>query len=397
MQRRKFLKSSAIASTSLMLPTFLRGYQPEKLENSRFGKILVVVQLSGGNDGLNTIVPFRNDLYYQNRPTLALGKQEILTVSDDLAFHKSMNGLKELYEEGYLTIVNNVGYPNPDRSHFRSMDIWQTGSGSQDYWKTGWLGRYLDHSCTGCDQPYTAIDVDDTVSLALKGKSKSGFAMGDPRQLRRTTSNPYLKAIGRQYQHSGDHNLNYLYKTMIETQASASYLVEQSNIHRSSTEYPSSAFGKDLKQISELITADTDTRIYYASLTGFDTHANQKNQHARLLQQFSDGIKAFMDDLKQNGLINDVLVLAFSEFGRRVKQNASNGTDHGAANNLYILNGRLKKAGFYNAGPDLSNLLNGDVRYEVDFRRVYATILENWLEADPHPLLRGYYQKLTFI
>lgn len=397
MKRRNFLKSSALASTALMIPSFLKSYPNENILASRSGKIMVIVQLSGGNDGLNTIIPFNNDIYYQSRPVLGIPKEEVLKVSDELGFNPAMEALRGLYDDGLMTIINNVGYPNPDRSHFRSMDIWHTASGSDQYWTSGWLGRYLDNQCTGCDKPYHALEVDDSLSLALKGAEKSGFAMSNPKQLKKTADNKLLKAIAEQHQNHPEENVAYLYKTMIDTQSSANYLFEQSKVYQSQEEYPKTAFGNDLKQIAELITADTDTKIYYVSLTGFDTHANQKNQQARLLKQYADGMKAFVADLKNNGLFDDTLIMTFSEFGRRVKQNASGGTDHGTANNLYLIGGKLKQPGFFNEAPNLQDLDKGDLKYQVDFRNIYATVLDKWLDADAADILQQRFNPMQFI
>lgn len=385
-----------MTSTAFMVPAFLRSAN-FVTEASRSGKILVVVQLSGGNDGLNTIVPYNNDLYYTNRPTLGLKKSEVLQVSSELGFNPAMESLRSLYDDGLVSIINNVGYPNPDRSHFRSMDIWHTASASDEYLSSGWLGRYLDSQCAGCQTPYHAIEVDDSLSLALKGEKRTGFAMSNPKNLKKTTDNRFLQSLGQQHSEHEEDNVAYLYKTMVETQSSADYLYQQSQVHQSTITYPQSPFGKDLKQIAELITADTDTRIYYVSLTGFDTHANQKNQQARLLKQYADGMKAFVDDLKQNNLFDDTLILTFSEFGRRVKQNASNGTDHGTANNLYVIGNRLPKPGFWNAGPNLSQLDKGDLKYEVDFRQVYATVLDQWLQADAKGVLFDQFKIMGFL
>lgn len=388
MQRRNFLKASALASTSMMVPAFLQGISNTKMQRSRSGKILVVVQLSGGNDGLNTIVPYSNDLYYQNRPNLAIGKEEVLRLNDNLGFNPALESLRGLYDDGLMSIVNSVGYPNPNRSHFRSMDIWHTASNSNEYLSTGWLGRYLDNACTGCSANYHALEVDDSLSLAMKGTTRNGFAMSNPGQLKKNAANRLLKAIAER--HDSEHQNNqvaYLYKTMIDTQASADYLFEQSKVYASKMEYPKTAFGRNMKQIAELITADTDTKIYYVSLTGFDTHANQKNQQARLLKQYAESMNAFVGDLKHNDLLDDTLIMTFSEFGRRVKQNASNGTDHGTANNLFLIGGQLKQPGFYNAAPNLSQLDNGDLIYAIDFRNVYATLLDRWLDADARMVL----------
>lgn len=397
MKRRSFLQKSALASTSIMVPAFLKAYQPEQLYNSRSGKILVIVQLSGGNDGLNTVVPFQNDIYYQQRPTLAIGKSEVIQLSDQLGLNPALSPLQSLFDEGLVSIVNNVGYPNPDRSHFRSMDIWHTASESDEYLSTGWLGRYLDSSCQGCQAAHHALEVDDELSLALKGQSKKGFAMSNPDQLKRQTNNQLLKHLAQQHPHDHEENVAYLYKILADTYSSADYLSEKAKTYRSKNSYPSTAFGKRLKQVAELISADTDTRIYYVSLSGFDTHVNQKNQQERLLKQYAEGMKAFVQDLKQNSLLDDTLIMTFSEFGRRVKQNASRGTDHGTANNLFLIGGQLKRPGFYNEGPNLSRLDKGDLIYQVDFRDVYATILDKWLKGSSQQILNKNFQGLQLI
>ncbi len=401
MKRRDFIRHSSLASTALFIPSFLRANALNARGQGRAGKILIVVQLSGGNDGLNTIVPYRNDVYYRERPRLAIPKTDVLTVTDELGFHPALKPLRELYDAGQMTILNSVGYPNPDRSHFRSMDIWHTASDSDAYLSTGWLGRYLDTQCSGCDNPYHALEVDDSLSLALKGRQRNGFAFSNANQLKKTAANPFLRAVGQQYQaHDHDHehdHVAYLYKMMIDTQESADYLFEQSRVYQAKGDYPPTPFGRDLKQVAELITADTATQIYYVSLTGFDTHANQQQQQARLLQQYAQGMKALVDDLERNRLLDDTLIMTFSEFGRRVGQNASNGTDHGTANNLFLMGGRLRQPGFFNEGPDLSRLDNGDLIYRVDFRQVYATITERWLGADAQAVLGRRFDGLPVI
>lgn len=368
--------------------------------SSRSGRILVVIQLSGGNDGLNSIIPYQNDIYYRSRPSLGIKQEEVLKISDELGFNPALQGLQSLYDEGLLSIVNSVGYPNPDRSHFRSMDIWQTASSSTDYLSTGWIGRYLDNACQGCDKPYHALEVDDSLSLALKGQRRNGFAAGDPVQLKKITDHRFLRAAGAHHHDHHDHaeeQVAYLYKTMIDTQASAEYLYQKAKVYKSRQTYPATPFGRDLKQVAELITADTDTQIYYLSLGGFDTHVNQKNQHARLLKQYAQGVKAFVADLKANNLLNDTLIMTFSEFGRRVKQNGSNGTDHGTANNLYLIGGQLRQPGFYNDAPNLKKLDQGDLIYQVDFRDIYANILDRWLNTDPKKVLDGKYGKMRLV
>lgn len=397
MKRRKFIKTAALASTAALSPAFLKGTSFKRLLNSRSGKTLVVIQLSGGNDGLNTIIPYRNDLYYQYRPGIGIAAKEVLRISDQLGFHPSLSPLRKWYDKGYMSIINNVGYPNPSRSHFRSMDIWQTASGSEDYWSTGWLGRYLDSDCSSSCSISYAMDVDYGLSMALRGSERSGFAMNKPKDLREATRNSFLETIAHEGHHHEEENVAYLYKTLTDTQEAADYLLEKSRVHRSRISYPKGGFAKDLKQIAELMTADTDTRIYYVSLSGFDTHYSQKGKQAQLLEEYAGAVSAFLEDLEHNNLLDDTLVMTFSEFGRRVAQNGSNGTDHGTANNLYLMSGELSKPGFYNDGPNLSQLVNEDLDYEIDFRRIYATIIENWLEGDAREVLQGRFSAMDII
>jgi uncharacterized protein (DUF1501 family) len=388
MKRRDFFKQSALASTSLFVPSFLRTFDPGRMWSSRSGKVLVLIQLSGGNDGLNTFVPFQNDLYYQNRPSLGIRGHEVLKVSDEMGLNPGMSALRELWDEGLVSVVNAVGYPNPDRSHFRSMDIWHTASDSDAYLNTGWLGRYLDNNCEGCANPHHILEIDDSLSLALKGENRNGFAMSDPKRLAKTTRNPLLEALGEHgHAYAEEEPAAYLYKVMIDTQQSADYLSSQARKLSSKGDYPKSRFGRDLKRVAELIMADTDTRVYYLTLSGFDTHVNQKAVHQRLLQQYAEGMNAFVKDLKKQGLLDDTLILTFSEFGRRVKQNGSGGTDHGTANNVVLIGGKLRQPGFFNDSPNLSRLDQGDLIYKVDFREIYSEILTEWLRSDARSIL----------
>ena len=390
MKRRKFLQnSSVIAAGTLFLPAFLKACQMGAVPMQNFkGRRLIVVQFTGGNDGLNSIVPFANDIYYQKRPQIAIPKTEVIKLTDEMGLHPAMQALKPLWDEGYLNIINSVGYPNPDRSHFRSMDIWHTASESDEYLSSGWLGRYLDSSCASCEAPHHALELDDQLSLVLKGVNRSGFAMSNPEQLYKNVKTPVVSAM-LQHHHEHEHNENvaYLYKTMNSTAASAKYLFDQSKIYQSNVTYPQSDFGKDLKQVAELMIAGCDAQIYYVTLGGFDTHAGQNGRQQNLLKQYSEAISAIVKDLKQAGIWNDTLIMTFSEFGRRVAENGSRGTDHGTANNLYLMSGSLKKGGFYNEAPNLSNLDEGDLKYKIDFRNVYASVLKDWLQTDEKAVL----------
>lgn len=396
MERRHFLKQTTLASSLFFVPNFVKAF--ENVATTSLGyKRLVIIQLSGGNDGLNTIIPFNNDVYYRNRPTLGIKKNELINVTDELGFHSNLLPLKKLYDQGQLTIINNVGYPNPNRSHFRSTDIWQTASHSNQYLQTGWIGRYLD---AYAKNPYNAIEIDDSLSLALKGQNINGIATKNPQVLFRTSQDPYFKNVLEYYQdeHLSEHNLGYLYKTMIAAESSAKYIFEKHRTAPNKQEYPNNEFANQLKTTSKLINSGIETKVFYSSLGGFDTHAGQPNKQSRLLKIYAESIEAFVLDLKQQGTFDDTLILTFSEFGRRVKQNAANGTDHGAANNIFIIGNQLKKPGFFNDLASLSDLDdNGDLKYTVDFRSIYATVLGKWLTVEDETILNKNFSKLDFI
>jgi uncharacterized protein (DUF1501 family) len=395
--RRSFIKVSALASTSLLIPNFLKGFELGKTGGTG-NKSLVIVQLSGGNDGLNTVVPYKNDTYYKLRPKLAIKEKEVLKLTDELGLNPAMTELRALYDNANLAVLNNVGYPNPDRSHFRSMDIWHTASGSDEYLTTGWLGRYLDSECEKCRMPYSAIDVDNVLTPAMKGETRSGIAVEDPQRFFLSSSEKYFMELSENAEISTtDDNLDYLYKTMIETTSSAEYVYRSSKIYKSKVDYPAGQFAKNLKTIAELIISNIETSVYYVTLSGFDTHVRQAGQQERLLSEFSAGIGAFTEDLKKNDRLKDVIVLTFSEFGRRVSENASGGTDHGTANNIFIIGDSLAKPGVYNETPDLNDLDSGDLKYRIDFRNVYSTLLNKWLGADDVKVLGRKFGYLNFI
>lgn len=399
MKRRNFIRNSVLASGSLFIPSFLKPFELKRNEFSSNPRSLVIIQLSGGNDGLNTVVPFTNDLYYQKRSSIAVPSNEVLKLNDKLGFNPSLASLNEVYNNGWMSIVNSVGYPNPDRSHFRSMDIWHTASNSDEYLSAGWIGKYLDSNCSTCQYSYTAIEVDDTLSLALKGDSRKGIAAKDANQLYKATRDPFFKQIISNYNSDtlNEQNLGYLYKTMIETYSSAEYIYQKSKIYNNNFEYPDTAFAKQLKTISTFINSGLDTRVYYVTLSGFDTHIAQKVQQDRLLKVYADAVAAFLKDLKSKNKLEDVLVMTFSEFGRRVEQNASNGTDHGTANNIFLMGGKLTKTGVFNDAPNLSDLDEGDLKFQIDFRNIYATLLDKWLGVDGSSILNRNFSNIDII
>jgi uncharacterized protein (DUF1501 family) len=394
-KRKEFLQLGSLATASFMVPKFLKAF--ERVDRVPAGnKVMVILQLSGGNDGLNTVIPIRNDIYYRERPGLGIGKTNALALTDEVGLHPSLTALRELYDDGSLGILNNVGYPNPDRSHFRSMDIWQTGSASTEFITTGWVGRYLDAQCHGCDKPTYAMEIDDVLSLALKGENSKAIAMRDPGRLFGTSNEKFFRDVLKNHKNDGEETVDYLYKTMSETLSSANYIFQQSKLHPSSQEYPKTELGNGLKTIASLIFSDINTKVYYISLGSFDTHVNQQMQQQRLFTELSDALRAFTADLKKNNRFNDVLMFTFSEFGRRVSQNASGGTDHGTANNMFLMGGALKQKGIINPMPDLSDLDEGDLKYNIDFKTVYATVLKNWLDADDTAILGRKYDHLGF-
>jgi len=394
-KRRDFLQIGSLATASLMLPKFLKAFDGKTMVPTG-NKVLVVLQFSGGNDGLNTVIPIRNDIYYKSRPRLGIEKDKALLLTDEAGINPALPAFKELFDDGSLGIMNNVGYPNPDRSHFRSMDIWQSASDSDKYIYTGWLGRYLDAQCNGCSKPTQALEVDDILSLALKGENSKGLAVKDPKRLYNTNHENYFKEINAAHV-NGEETVDYLYKTLSETLSSADYIFKQSRLHPSSQIYPATETGKNLKTIASLIMSDINTKVYYLSLGSFDTHVNQENQLKRLFTELNDAIAAFVKDMKDNNRFQDVMIMTFSEFGRRVAQNASGGTDHGTANNMFFIGGGLKQKGLINAMPDLTNLNEGDLIHTVDFKNVYATVLRKWLDADDKDILGKQYDYMGFI
>lgn len=396
-KRKEFIQVGSLATAAMMLPKFLKAFEAQNMVPIG-NKVVVILQLSGGNDGLNTVIPVRNDIYYKERPRLGISRQKALSLTDEAGLHPALTAFKELYDDGSLAILNNVGYPNPDRSHFRSMDIWHTASQSTEYWTNGWVGRYLDAQCNGCDKPTQAIEIDDVLSLALKGEDMKGIAVKDPRRLYGTANEKFFRDVMKNHQdEAGEQPVDYLYKTMAETLSSADYIFKQSRMHPSNAEYPKTDLGNSLKTIASLIYSEINTKVYYVSLGSFDTHINQDGQQQRLFTEMNDAVKSFVKDLKEQNRFQDVMLFTFSEFGRRVAQNASNGTDHGTANNMFLISGGLKQKGLINPLPNLGDLNEGDLKYNVDFKNVYATVLKKWLNADDKKILTKQYEYMNFI
>lgn len=396
--RREFLRTAAIAGLGLTLPAFLTESIAATtplgtIPGFKDDRILVVVQLGGGNDGLNTVVPYSNDDYFSARKGLALEKSALLRLDDHLALNGSMEDLKELYDEGGLAIINGVGYPNPNRSHFRSMEIWQTAVDSDRYSDTGWIGRYFDNCCNGTPEPVAGVNVSSETPQAFAGKRRVGVSFAQPGAFKWVEgkhggSRAAFDALNKV--NNGKRNpadtLDFIRHTAANAVISSDKVITASRTKRQMPEYPGVAIGKQLRDIATLIAGGLPTRIYYTSISGFDTHANQVNTHNNLLGQYSSALAAFMKDLKSIGVADRVMVMTFSEFGRRVSENASRGTDHGTAGPVFLTGAGIKP-GLHSTYPSLTDLDDGDLKHTLDFRCLYGEILEKWFEADPTKVL----------
>ena len=366
------------------------------------GKILVVVQLSGGNDGLNTVIPFADDLYHRARPTIHHEAKAVLKIDGYIGLHPNLAGLKKLYDQGLMSVVQGVGYPNPNRSHFRSMDIWHSAQPDKEVVTTGWLGRYFDNTCKGTD-PHVGLSIGDRLPLAMEGERIQPLSFEKPETYRYAGRDVdhYLELNKAKKLVSAEAGpaaqLDFLHRTAMDAQLSSDEILKMTRAHAPAATYPFGEFGAGLRTVAAMINGGLPTRVYYVSLGSFDTHAQERNVHDRLMQQLSDGVSAFWADLTAQKNDDRVLMMTFSEFGRRVEQNASAGTDHGAAAPMMFF-GKSIKQGIVGAHPSLKDLDQGDLKYAIDFRSVYASVLQNWLETpsvpivgqfDPTPILKG--------
>ncbi len=358
--------------------------------------ILVVCQLSGGNDGLNTVVPYADKKYYTFRPTLGLKEDAVLKLNEKVALHPGMTGLHGLFKAGKVAVIQNVGYPNSSRSHFRSMDIWQLGSVDFNQ-KYGWLGRHFDaEAAIGPLNPVVALGLSTEKPKALVGKVASIPCFASLADVQNLLGDPDTEKMLRQIQGMDAMTGS---ATRVVQQASKTALDAMSELKaKVSTYTPKGAyanddFGNGFKQIAQLIATSPATRVVYFSAGGFDTHSKQADQHQKLLKGFSDAVTAFQGEMEAIGKADKVIVLAFSEFGRRVEENASQGTDHGSAGPMFLVGSRVK-GGLYGPMADFDNLENGDVPFGVDFRSVYATTLDGWMGGDSAVVLGQSFERL---
>lgn len=366
--------------------------------------VLVVVQLSGGNDGMNTLIPYGQGIYYDSRPTLAYQQKEVLALDNQVGLHPSLKGLAALYKNGNVAVIQGVGYPQPDHSHFRSMEIWQTAEPAKIS-RSGWLARYAESSLRDSNNPLRAVQVGAAGSKAFASEKMSfpviqsleSYHVIDPKNAM-MDKNRITKAFMDMY--GGAENqveqLRVVSGRGYEAYKSVEAIQSLTASYANKIEYPKTNFASDLQLAAKLLAGKSGTSIFNVQIGGFDDHADEKAQHARVLTQVDEGLAAFYKDLEAQGLQNRVAIMMFSEFGRRVKENGSGGTDHGTAAPMFVIGGKVK-GGLYGAYPSLSSLDNGDLKYEVDFRSVYSTLVDNWLKGDVTAVLGKPYESLKFI
>lgn len=388
-------------SFSKPLRKFGRSSIPKNFPDD--GRVLVLVQLAGGNDGLNTIIPHSNDIYYAERPQLAIPRSEIIDINGDIGFHNALADFKPLFDAGNLGIVQGVGYPNPDRSHFRSTDIWLTGSGSDDVAETGWLGRYFDLVCPEGEECGTygppAVQIGLTSSLALLGREQKGITLQNPVQFYQLVSrlgSGHDPQPGIQPTTPAEHELEFLRNTEAAAFQFAEEIIRAYESHQNRVQYPNEFLASQLAIVSRLIAGGLSTRVYIVSLRGFDTHANQAGVHANLLLNMGRAISLFQRELEMFGVADRVAGLCFSEFGRRVRQNASHGTDHGTAAPMFLF-GHPVSGGVHGDHPSLTDLQQGDLNHIFDFRQIYASLLGQWLLGDANAILGQDFETLPLL
>lgn len=365
---------------------------------------LVVIQLGGGNDGINTVVPYSQQAYYRARPTLALKPNEVLQIDGDVGLHPSMGGLMGLFKSHNAAILQGVGYANPNRSHFESTLIWESGSYETSL-AGGWLGRYLDVAKMS-DPKITAVNVGGLLPLTLTGLAQRGLSMDSLDRFRvlptpgsdtETQDEDTIKLMNevactacQEYSAL----VGLMMQAGLDATAASDMISQAASNYKTNAIYPQDDFGNRMKLAAQIAGSNLNPKIIYVELGGFDTHANQKGQQADLLKTVSDGITAFYQDMSDKGRANDTLIMTFSEFGRRVQENGNRGTDHGTAEPLFAVGGKVSSS-LYGSTPSLTDLDQGDIKYGIDFREFYASVLDDWLGVDSSVILGQKYNKVS--
>ncbi len=408
--RRDFLKATLGVSTMLSLaspaPNFLvRAATTGAARRDDRDTILVVVQLSGGNDGLNTVVPYADDEYARNRPTLALKPKDVHKIDSYLGFHPRMEAFSRLYKEGYLSIVQGVGYPNSDRSHDGAMRTWHTAEPDNPDCQTGWLGRAADSVWHTNRKDTPAVFVGPIIQpFGLRAEHVIIPSIQSPDDL---TIDPapgesHLKRAVESFRADKDNPLlNHLRDCTANARANSRRIEAAARESTNKVEYPAFRLAGTFRTVAQLIRADVGIRIFFTELGGggiggFDNHANQLGNHCSLLHHLSESLAAFVDDLEKDKLLDRVLLMTISEFGRTVKENGRRGTGHGAAAPIFLAGGKLKK-GLIGSHPSLTDLDDGAMKFHTDFRRVYATVLDKWLGFESRIILDRQYEPLDIL
>ncbi len=416
--RRDFLGralgGSALLAAAPAVPEFLAQTAAAAQAGPRArdrDTILVVVELAGGNDGLNTVIPYADDLYHRARPTLGLTRREVLRLDDYHGLHPQLGDLKRMYDNKQLAVVQGVGYPNPDRSHFESMDIWQLADPNRAQ-TNGWLGRTIPAMRAGEAGVPGMFVGQDRLPVALQGADGGVISLAERAsfRLQLTGNAPARRRLIEELNGGtagGDADLAaFVRRRQLQTYTSLQKIEEAlRDIGPTNNNQPRRAdqpqqsndlanLNGKLGLIARLIQKGLGTRIYYASLAGFDTHSGQTDAHADLLGEVSSSIGQFFQQL--GGEANRVVLMTYSEFGRRVRQNGSRGTDHGSGSNLFVAGPKVN-GGLVGRHPRLDDLVDGDVRYHTDFRRVYATLLDQWLGVESRLVLGGAWEALPLI
>ncbi len=392
--RRDFLvRSGSVLALGLLTPAWLRGValaqKTDRLNGvvPRSDNVLIVCQLSGGNDGLNTVIPYSEKDYYRLRPGIGIAEKEQIPISGHLALHPALKPLQGLWDSGQLAIVNGAGYPEHNRSHFSSMKIWQTAS-PEGPSQTGWLGNYLDLiGSTGPVSPVVGLCLDNSANPALSARKVSVPTIASLDDISELAGTQDAEAAMRAIQQmDGNTPFGHVSQSTNSALDAVHELNSMLGKYENVIEYKADKFSSGFRQLAKLIAVSPLTRVAYLSIGGFDTHANQQDRHSELLGNFASGLSAFMQEMQQIGMAQRVTVLAFSEFGRRVKENGSGGTDHGQAGPMFIAGGSVK-GGLHGEYPSLQDLDDGDLKYNLDFRRVYASVLDRFMQADSEKLL----------
>jgi uncharacterized protein (DUF1501 family) len=399
--RREFLRTSlagsGVVAWGLHAPAFLArtaAAAPAAGKPGAKDTVLVVVQLTGGNDGLNTVIPFKDELYAKYRPTLKQPVEQVKKLNDHLGLHPAMEGFASLLQDQALCVVQGVGYPNPSQSHFRSMDIWQAASTAETLTE-GWLGKALARMpgapafhCGMANEaaplafagaPARVPSLTSLEDFQLKTVASSGMDRKEQRGVIESAAKPDAARPGL---------LDFVQRTAVNTYASSRRLQELAKNYEPKVPYPATGLANRLKLAAQLMEADLGARVFYVSIDGFDTHASQAADHERLLREVSDAMTAFFKDMAARGQRDRVLMLTFSEFGRRAKENGSKGTDHGSAAPLFLVGGKVR-AGVVGEHPSLAQLDDGNLKHHTDFRQVYAAVLEQWLGVSSKDVLGG--------